>query len=381
MVANKFELTVTELLQYNEITNAQFKAGERLEIPFRGEVTGKPYKVRSGDSVAKVADHFGVSQKDLRAANGMWPKDRLRVGQKIVIPIALRGGAVRGHVVRKRDTLESIAKKYKVSVAELAHANKMSVDTELTRGRRLIIPDDDGKVFRYRPTKTRGPIKSGEIVPNGVLHTVQPGQSLWLIARAYNVSGERIARASRFDAKKPVRPGQRILIPGAKKVVPVNTKGVLIRPIHFTSVWNNRSATLQLVTLSGQVIEKSRIKLSELAGPKADRGKIRPFHPRLVLMLQRVADQFPGKKFEIVSGFRPRSPGERLSKHHQGRAIDFRVAGVPKKELYRFIRTLPKVGAGYYPNSVFIHMDVRDKKSFWTDRSGVEARYDKQSGK
>jgi hypothetical protein len=43
---------------------------------------------------------------------------------------------------------------------------------------------------------------------------------------------------------------------------------------------------------------------------------------------------------------------------------------VDRKELYLFIKELPKVGAGYYPNSVFVHMDVRRKPGVWTDYSG-----------
>ena len=88
-------------------------------------------------------------------------------------------------------------------------------------------------------------------------------------------------------------------------------------------------------------------------------------------MLQRVAERFPGHTIEIVSGYRPHKKGTKVSKHNQGRAVDFRVRGISKRELFNYVKELPKIGAGYYPNSVFVHMDVRVKKTLWTDYSGI----------
>jgi hypothetical protein len=34
------------------------------------------------------------------------------------------------------------------------------------------------------------------------------------------------------------------------------------------------------------------------------------------------------------------------------------------------VRTFENVGAGYYPNSVFIHMDTRETSGYWIDYSG-----------
>lgn len=96
----------------------------------------------------------------------------------------------------------------------------------------------------------------------------------------------------------------------------------------------------------------------------------RTLHPRLLQLLQTVVDRFPGHPVEIVSGFRP-SEGE--SRHAHARALDFRLRGIPFEELRDFCRTLPNAGVGYYPNSVFVHMDVRDPdegSAFWTDYSG-----------
>jgi LysM repeat protein len=352
--------------------------GQTLQIPEPGEVTGAKYKVRPGDSVASIADFHGVSQDDLRAANRLKKNDNIRPGQELSIPHDLRGGTGRGHVVRQGDTLAAIAKQHGVSVKSLAAANKLTRKSRLELGRTLVIPDDDDNESEtLRPKKVSKLVKTGKKVPGGVRHTVQPGQSLWIIARAYNTTGDRICAANGIEKSTPLKTGDTILIPGAKEVVPVRTKGFSIQPVRFVSVWNNKSANLKLISRSGKINPRSRRLLSRLAGPKQKTKKIKLLHPRLIHMLQRVAERYPGHTIEIISGYRQRKPGGRLSKHNLGKAIDFRVQGIDRKELYNYIKQLPRVGAGYYPNSVFVHMDVRDESAVWTDFSGIgeDAKY------
>jgi len=91
-------------------------------------------------------------------------------------------------------------------------------------------------------------------------------------------------------------------------------------------------------------------------------------HPELLVRLQQVAGRFPGKTIEIVSGHRPEARS--TSRHHHGRALDMRVEGVSRERLRDFARSLEATGVGYYPNSVFVHLDVREDKGYWVDRSG-----------
>lgn len=96
-------------------------------------------------------------------------------------------------------------------------------------------------------------------------------------------------------------------------------------------------------------------------------------NPRLLRLLFDTGRHWPGARLEVVSGFRhptvaknPRSP------HMKGLACDFRVVGVKNTELRDYLRrAFPHVGVGYYPNSSFVHLDVRQGASaFWIDYSG-----------
>lgn len=147
--------------------------------------------------------------------------------------------------------------------------------------------------------------------------------------------------------------------------------------------------TLSLVTCSGTPIEASRAHLSALARPW---GAVRPDlapavarHGRglgsappvhlldrgLALRLDAIARHYPGHALSVVSGWRPTSRG---SLHQSGRAIDLRVTGVTNAELDGFCRSLQDTGCGFYPNSSFVHVDVRQKGTgsvSWIDASGA----------
>jgi hypothetical protein len=91
-------------------------------------------------------------------------------------------------------------------------------------------------------------------------------------------------------------------------------------------------------------------------------------------MLYQTAHHYEGHRMEVVSGYRhpsvarnPRSP------HKQGLACDFRIAGIPNTTLRDWARkTFDHAGVGYYPNSVFVHLDNRKNgpSAFWIDYSG-----------
>jgi hypothetical protein len=106
-------------------------------------------------------------------------------------------------------------------------------------------------------------------------------------------------------------------------------------------------------------------------------NKQHAMNPRLVRLLYQTGRHWPGKRIEVISGFRnPTVAKNPHSPHMKGVACDFRVAGVKNTELRDYLRgNMKKVGIGYYPNSSFVHLDVRkDRSAFWIDYSGPGER-------
>lgn len=105
--------------------------------------------------------------------------------------------------------------------------------------------------------------------------------------------------------------------------------------------------------------------------------QVKLVHPRLVWLLQKIADAFPHRAISIYSGYRPHREkpggGGHHSLHGDGRAMDITVYGVRNETLFQYCRKLLDVGCGYYPNSKFVHVDVRRPgtgHAFWIDSSG-----------
>ena len=125
----------------------------------------------------------------------------------------------------------------------------------------------------------------------------------------------------------------------------------------------------------GRVRTYARRTITHLARSK--KGKVCRLNARLTRLVCLVDKKFPGHEIVIVSGYRPHRRGRHRSMHSMGRALDFRVKGISNAVLYNYLKTLPRVGVGYYPNSIFVHLDVRQRKYLWTDLSGPgePARY------
>ena len=91
---------------------------------------------------------------------------------------------------------------------------------------------------------------------------------------------------------------------------------------------------------------------------------------RLGILTEHFAKAGATTKLFVISGSRPSSAG---SYHASGRAMDFRIDGVKNEDVVAFCKTLDDTGCGYYPNSSFVHMDVRDPETghvAWIDASG-----------
>lgn len=83
VIAENFDVSVNTILWENNLTAySVIRPGDKLAIlPF----TGISYTVSSGDSTAKVASKFGVSESDIIASNHL-ALSKLKIGQRLLVP-------------------------------------------------------------------------------------------------------------------------------------------------------------------------------------------------------------------------------------------------------------------------------------------------------
>jgi N-acetylmuramoyl-L-alanine amidase len=95
------------------------------------------YTVKRGDSLSMIALRFGVSLAGLKASNGL-ASNTIQIGQQLSIPGGV-GSQASEHTIRRGETLSEIAQQYRVSLASLRQANKLSGD-RIMIGQKLKIP-------------------------------------------------------------------------------------------------------------------------------------------------------------------------------------------------------------------------------------------------
>lgn len=91
-------------------------------------------------------------------------------------------------------------------------------------------------------------------------------------------------------------------------------------------------------------------------------------------MLADIAERYQPRPVEFVSVYRVKASESLTSPHRDARAIDFRIRGVPLREVRDYLwRKYSHVGIGWYPSEQFLHMDSRPtmNDTAWTFLSGV----------
>ncbi|MEM7607922.1 MAG: LysM peptidoglycan-binding domain-containing protein, partial [Myxococcota bacterium] len=259
--------------------------------------------------------------------------------------------AQREHTVRSGQSLARIARRYGVRVHDLAAANNMRVTAELRLGQTLTIPE-------------RG------------YHYVRQGQNLSEIANEHQVSVRELLAANRLTRNSRIRPGQRLLLPGhtasEERDEAAERWGRPRNPgmVTFFRVATRERMRIRVLARNGRPRRAAVRRLREFLRDRRT-GETHEPATRLLQLISRISDHFGGRMIHVMSGYRPAgTTSRRQSRHSSGEAIDFKVRGVPNRTLIEYLRTLPNCGVGYYPNSSFVHLDVRDRRAYWVDRSG-----------
>ena len=94
------------------------------------------YQVGAGDTLAALADRFGISLDTIISFNDIKRERDLKPGRELIIPN--RSGI--SYVVRRGDNLSRIAMRHGVSLTALLDSNEVEGST-ITPGQRLLIPD------------------------------------------------------------------------------------------------------------------------------------------------------------------------------------------------------------------------------------------------
>lgn len=202
------------------VKKADLFASSLVNLPATERVSWQRYSIRSGDTLSTIARKFNTSVSVIKSANKL-RSNRIRVNRSLLIPAAMKkdsqyalsdsqrrarkvarasgSGRKIQYTVRSGDSLWSIAKRYKVSVKQLASWNSMVPRDPLRKGQTLQI------------WTTATQASAGQMIRK-VGYKVRRGDSLSRIAQRFRVATDDISRWNGIRKSSILRPGQSLTL-------------------------------------------------------------------------------------------------------------------------------------------------------------------------
>lgn len=206
-------------------------------IPPEKRVFWRWHSVRYGETLSGIAKQYKASVQAIAQVNGIDPDEPLIEAADLVIPVGNlrpeqepRGLAARGaggngmHTVRRGQTLSLIARRYGLSTQQLMDLNNLA-DSTIRVGQRLRVRPseteaaDTGEILLAEASQPTRKLASTTAKPaettGKLVHRVQKGESLSVIASSYNTTVAALKRNNRH-LKKYLQVGDRVYIPAGR---------------------------------------------------------------------------------------------------------------------------------------------------------------------
>lgn len=175
-IARKYNISVSELKDYNNLTSNSLSLGQVLKIPTTQNYT--EYTVQKGDSLYSIAQKYNTTVDEIKKINNL-SSTLLSVGQTLKIPTVNQNKNYIEYVVKKGDNLYSIAKNYGLTQSELMDYNNLTSNL-LSVGQVLKIPTEQQEA------------------PN--TYVVKAGDTLYSIASKNNTTVDEIKRKNNLTS-------------------------------------------------------------------------------------------------------------------------------------------------------------------------------------
>ena len=134
-IAKNYEISLEELINFNEQGTTLLNIGEQLLIPIKNKTKDLTYVVKPGDTLYSIAKRYNIHVDKLKEINNL-KSNLLKIGEELTIPETKN---YKTYVVKDNDTLNSIAIQFNVSIDNLRRLNNLGSDDILV-GQILLIP-------------------------------------------------------------------------------------------------------------------------------------------------------------------------------------------------------------------------------------------------
>ena len=154
------------------------------------------YIVEAGDTIESIAEKLGITVAELKAYNDL-TSNELTIGQVLLVPFEIEEQNT--YTVQGGDSLYSIARKFNISVDVLKEENNLSSNI-ISIGQVLRIPASE-------------PVEPEQ---NYIVYIVKSGDNLYAIARRFNTTVDIIKDFNNLTSNT-LQIGQELLIPNQEE--------------------------------------------------------------------------------------------------------------------------------------------------------------------
>jgi membrane-bound lytic murein transglycosylase D len=148
-IASEFGTSVRSLKRLNGIRNANrihvgqvlliTSSSQKARVRETAQKTPSTHRVRSGDTLSSIAKRFDSTVQALTKANSIQDPNQLKVGTVLNLSVASRN-STKKYRVRRGDTLAKIAGRFGTSINSIKNANRIRNPNLIQPGQELIIP-------------------------------------------------------------------------------------------------------------------------------------------------------------------------------------------------------------------------------------------------
>lgn len=159
------------------------------------DITEGYYTVKRGDTLYSIANQFNTTVANLKELNNL-TSNNLQIGQVLLVTEKVYPN-VTTYTVQRGDTLYGIASKFGTTVSTIRELNNLTTNT-LLPGQQILIPAS------IEPTEPTMPVEPEPTTPTEtetpyLIYTVQRGDSLWKISQRYGIPVNEIIAFNNLD--------------------------------------------------------------------------------------------------------------------------------------------------------------------------------------
>lgn len=132
-IGHRYGVRYKVIQDFNNLESTRLSLRQKLIIPvtkgtkIKKRVTPSLYKVKSGDTLEGIAKRYRLSVAELKRTNRL-ASDMIRIGQSLKVGSKSVPKDADAYTVKRGDTLQSIARLHKLSVRELKQKNNLTGD-------------------------------------------------------------------------------------------------------------------------------------------------------------------------------------------------------------------------------------------------------------